>query len=136
MRALLLAIAVAACSSSPPPELPPPQLPQRAGVDPLVEARAQGVVFRGIGAGFTFDLIRENRAALTWDGQRFAFENVATRIPAYRGTVYDAQGDVGALLVEVRDTPCRDALAPGEVFPHRVTVTFRGQTRQGCGRSI
>lgn len=135
MRALVLALALAACSSAP-PELPPPQLPQRAGVDPIVEARTQGVVFRAVGAGFTFDLIRDNRAALVWGDQRHTFENVATRVPAYRGTVYDAQTEHGPLLVEVRDTPCRDALIPGEVLPHRVTVTFRGEMRQGCGRSL
>lgn len=136
MRALILALALASCSSAPPPELPPPQLPQRTGVDPLVEARTQGVVFRAIGAGFVFDLIRDNRAALVWGDQRHTFENVATRIPAYRGTVYDAQTEHGALLVEVRDTLCRDALEPDHVFPHRVTVTFHGETRRGCGRPL
>lgn len=44
MRSLALAVTLAACASAP-RDLPPPSLPERAGVDTLVAARAAGVQF-------------------------------------------------------------------------------------------
>jgi hypothetical protein len=135
MRALILALALAACST--PADLPPPQLPQRAGVDPLVAARAEGVVFRAQGASpdFILHLYRDNRISVSWDAgahqERFpASEPV---LPAWNGEVYDTRNESYELHVEIRHAPCRD----GErVFSDTVVVSINGEERRGCGSRL
>jgi hypothetical protein len=111
--ALASLLLLAACSSAPPAELPPPELPQRAGIDPIVAARAEGVVFRALGADpdFVLHIFRNNeRIFLALDnGQRQEiFTEIRVTLPPYRGTIYEAANERHALRVEVRDAPCRD----------------------------
>jgi hypothetical protein len=67
MRAVLMsALLLAACGANAArQELPAPELPQRAGVDPVVAARAEGIEFRAVGDGFVLDIFREERIRLT-----------------------------------------------------------------------
>ena len=141
MRALLLAFALAACSSSPPAELPAPSLPQRAGVDPIVAARAEGVVSRALGAepDFLLHIYRNDTMIfLSWDdgAHQETFNNVRVVLPAYRGSIYEARSEQHTLRVDVRDGPCRDARLGPEVFSANVTITIDGEMRRGCGREI
>lgn len=134
-RAALLALALAACSTGAPSELPPPQLPQRAGVDPLVAARAAGVRYEARGEGFTLALYRDDHITLTWDGQERAFFDPETILPAYRGEIYEARDGDAALRVEIRSAPCPDAQS-GETWSAHVSVQLNGETRRGCGRAL
>lgn len=135
MRAALLALALAACSTGAPPDLPPPQLPERTGVDPLVAARAAGVRYQARGEGFTLALYRDEHITLTWDGQERAFFNPQTIMPAYRGEIYEARDGDTSLRVEIRSGHCPDA-ERGETWSANVSVALNDQTRRGCGRGL
>lgn len=139
MRALLLACALAACSSSPRAELPAPDLPQRAGVDPIVAARAEGVAFRARGADpeFLLHVYRnDTMIVLSWDTHQVTFNDVHVVLPAYRGTIYEAHTPEHELRVEIRQAPCRDERIGPETFPASVTLRIDGETRRGCGRAL
>lgn len=135
--ALLVAALVGACAS--PQALPPPELPQRAGVDPLVEARADGVVFRAVGAAPAFVLhIHRNDAmlVLTWDANQETFHEVRTVLPAYRGKIYEAQNERHAVRVAIRSGPCSDPRLEPETFSSTVTVWINDEIYRGCGREL
>lgn len=136
MRAALLALLLAACSTGAPPELPPPELPQRAGVDPIVAARAAGVRYQARGEGFTLALYRDDHITVIWgaDAER-AFFNPALIQPAYRGEIFEARDGEAALRVEIRNGPCPDAQS-GETWSAHVSVQLNGETRRGCGRPL
>lgn len=138
MRALFLALALAACSSSPPDELPPPQLPQRAGVDPLVAARAEGVVFRAEGADFVLHLYGDNRIFVSWGAgaHQESFPATEPMYPAWSGAIYEMQNERYELRVEIRDAPCRDPVFGAAVLPQSVTVQIGQEERRGCGRAL
>jgi len=133
-RTLLLAFALAACSSTP-ADLPPPQLPQRAGVDPIIAARAEGVVFRAQGVDFVLDLYRDNRIFVSWEpgAHREQFPASERTLPAWNGEIYASRNETYDLRVEIRHAPCRD----GErVFSDSVVVTINGEERRGCGSPL
>jgi hypothetical protein len=136
MRALFLAFALTACSSSPPEELPPPQLPQRAGVDPLVAARAEGVVFHAQGETFVLHLYRDNRISLAWDGHQEQFPATEPLLPAWAGEIYETRNERVTLRVEIRQTPCRNAAFGDAVLPRTVVLRINNEERRGCGREL
>lgn len=142
LRAIFATLAfLAACSSSQTAELPPPELPQRAGVDPIIAARAEGVVFRARGSNpdFLLHVFRNNeRIFLAWDdGQhQQTFANIRVTLPAYRGTIYEATNERHQLRVEVREAPCRDANINDETFSAIVIVRIDNEERRGCGREL
>lgn len=140
MRALLLALFLIACSSSSPPDLPPPQLPQRAGVDPLVAARAEGVVFRAEGENpdFVLHLYRDNRIFLSWDdgAHQEHFPASESLLPAWAGEIYETRNERFVLRVEVRHAPCRDPVFGEAVLPRVVVVRIGQKERRGCGRAL
>jgi hypothetical protein len=135
MRALVIALALASCTMTPPPNLPPPELPQRAGIDPLVAARAAGVVYQGRGEGFTLALHRDRHIAFTWGEAEHAFFNPTLVQPAYRGEIYEAIDGARTLRVEIRNGPCLDAES-GETWSATVSVQLDGEIRRGCGRGL
>jgi hypothetical protein len=141
LRAALVSFILAAACSTPPTELPPPELPQRAGVDPIIAARAEGVTFRALGANpdFLLHIFRNNeRIFLAWDNgaHQEMFTDVQVTLPAYRGTIYEAANEGRRLRVEVREAPCRDAGVSGERFSAIVIVSIDGEERRGCGRVL
>ncbi|MGQ0533734.1 MAG: hypothetical protein ACT4OF_13745 [Caulobacteraceae bacterium] len=138
MRALILALALAACSSAP-EELPPPQLPQRAGIDPIVAARAEGVVFRALGHApdFVLQIYRDDRITLTWDAHHETFPKPEPMLPRWNGEIYETQNERHTLRVEVeRYRPCADPPVGGETRSITVIVTLDGGELRGCGQSL
>lgn len=140
IRALFLAMTLAACSTAPKEELPPPQLPQRAGIDPLIALRAEGVVFRAQGASpdFVLHLYRDNRISISWDqgAQQQHYPASEPILPAYRGRVFETRNERSSLRVEIRDGPCRDQALGPQVFSATVVVQIDGAERRGCGRDL
>lgn len=141
MRAVFAALVLLGACTSAPRDLPPPNLPERAGTDPIVAARADGVVFRAVGASPDFVLhIHRNDAMiyLSWDGgaQEETFNQVRVVLPAYRGTVYEANTERHDLRVEIRQGVCRDPNLGPETFSASVTVRIDGVVRRGCGREL
>ncbi|MGD9815869.1 MAG: hypothetical protein AB7Q23_05780 [Hyphomonadaceae bacterium] len=131
MRAVLLACLLGACASAGREELPPPALPQRAGIDPVVAARAEGVAFRGVGDDFVLNIYRRERITLAWGDQDFAFPRVEPTLPAWNGEVYETSDGRYDLRIEIRRVPCA---IQGETLPARVQLTLDGATLLGCGR--
>jgi hypothetical protein len=140
IRAILLATALAACSTAPRDELPTPQLPQRAGIDPLIAARAEGVVFRAQGANpdFVLHLYRDDRIFVSWDqgARQEHFPASEPILPAYRGRVFETRNEHSTLRVDIRDGPCRDEALGPQVFSATVIVWIDGVERRGCGRDL
>lgn len=140
VRTVLLAILLLAACSNTREELPPPQLPQRAGVDPLIAARAEGVVFRAEGASpdFVLHLYRDNRIFVTWDAgaHQERFPASEPMLPAWAGEIYETRNERYELRVEVRHRPCRDAAFGDAVLPRTVVVSINGEERSGCGRAL
>gem|GEM_PF-2691794 len=134
---LIAAALCAACSSTPPAELPAPELPQRAGVDPLIAARAEGVEFHGVGDGFVLDVMRENtiRVTLTASGETLTFPKPEPQHPRWYGTIYTTSNDAHRLRIEIRnDRPCERA--DRAVYPIRVEFGLDGREFVGCGRQF
>ena len=137
MRALLLALALSACASAPPSEPAPPQLPQRAGYDPIVAARAEGVDFRGAGAGFVLEIFRVDRIRLTLTdtGEVLEFPKPEPQYPRWNGTIYSSHSSAHALTVMIRDDrPCQTTDA--SLYPTGLEVDLDGRQLTGCGRRL
>lgn len=134
LRPILLAalLALAACESSRPRDLPPPPLPERAGVDPVVAARAEGVRFLASGDAPVFQLrfYDEIITLQVGDGAMQSFPLPEPRYPRWNGEIYEAEADGHALSVAVRhDRPC-----PARAGYHIVEVVFDEMRMSGCGR--
>lgn len=137
MRALILALALAACSTGAPEEPPPPQLPQRAGVDPLLAARAEGIEFRAVGDGFVLDIYRQGRIRLTRtaSGEELFFPKPAPLYPRWRGSIYEVENERHQLRVEIREyRPCERP--DSALFPTSVIVVLDGEEMPACGRAL
>src|ERR1700741_4791307 len=106
MRFLFAACLLAACSSSPPELPPPPQLPQRAGVDPLVAARAAGVEFRATGPGFVLQIYGQDRITLDHNGQQLTFPKPRPLLPRWNGEIYETGNRGHQLRIEIRRLSC------------------------------
>lgn len=137
MRALIFAAALAACSSAPPAELPPPELPQRAGVDPIVAARAEGVEIRAVGEDFVLDIFRESRIRLTLTdtGEALEFAKPEPLYPRWNGSIYETANDAHALEITIRnDRRCEQANRA--LYPDVVEIELDGRNLAGCGRTL
>jgi len=154
MRALLLALALAACGqgttpTAEAPEVPTPQAeaaaspqtPQEAlALMPSPEnARAAGVDFRAVGQepGWILDIYTRGIIKFAWDyGEEYAeFAIAEPTYPQEGATRYEANSDGRALVVLIRRAPCQDAMS-GQAFPSTVEVTIDGRTLDGCGGSV
>lgn len=139
MRAAILSLVLlSACSSGVREELPPPQMPQRAGVDPIVAARAAGVAFRAVGEApdFVLQIYRENTITLAWDNgaNQETFPKPEPIFPRWNGEIYATRNERHTLTIEVRHTPC-DA-GNGEMALASVRILIDGEERRGCGRAL
>jgi len=149
MRALILAVALAACSPQAPAPTDTPT-PETAAIVPTAvdniaampawgEARANGVDFRGVGQepGWMIDIYTQGRILLLLDyGETLAeFPLPAPSYPVEGSTRYETQADGKALVVTIRRFPCQDAMS-GEAFPSTVEIVIDGRTLNGCGRSV
>lgn len=150
MRALILALTLAACSQQAPTAEAPTAAPAAAAeqltteealarMPSWTEARAAGVDFRGIGQepGWIIDIYRLERIRLTWDyGESTAdFPLPAPTYPQEGETRYESALDGRTLTVTIRRFPCNDGMS-GEAYPSTVEVVIDGRTLNGCGRSV
>lgn len=161
MRALILCLALAACSGEPAqtpadtntetaapaepanavPAITPPSSVEEAlaQMPSWEEARARGVDFRGVGQepGWLLDVYQQGRIRFLWDyGENLAdFPLPAPAYPQEGATQYQTQADGRSLTVTIRRAPCQDAMS-GEAYPSRVEVVIDGRTLSGCGRSV
>jgi len=138
MRAVIFGtLLLAACGGNAArEELPSPQLPQRAGVDPLVAARAEGVEFRAVGDGFVLDIFADRiRLTMTADGSVLSFAKPAPQYPRWNGSIYTTSDEQHRMRVEIRDyRPCETG--DRATYPTSVSVTLDGREMEGCGREF
>jgi hypothetical protein len=134
---LAAAVLLAACSTPRPQEMPPPALPQRAGVDPIVAARAEGVEFRAVGEGVALDIFRADRIRLTMTStsEVLFFPKPAPQYPRWNGSIYETSTDAHTLRIEIRnyltcERPDRTT------YPITVNITLDGREIHACGRSF
>lgn len=136
LRILFACLALAACSSAPPQELPPPQLPQRAGVDPIVAARAEGAVFRAVGQdpAFVLHIYREDRIVLTLDAgaTEESFPKPEPLLPRWHGEIYETENERHRLSVMIR----RSLRCPTQSGEYVVTLRYDETELTGCGRDL
>lgn len=136
LRALLAACVVLAACSSAPQDPPAPQLPERAGVDPIVAARASGVAYRGVGADppFVLDIYREDRIVLTLDSgaAELTFPKTDPALPRWYGEIYETASEGRRLEIYLRRSqPC-----PTDPGQHVIEVRLDGVELTGCGRDL
>lgn len=154
MRALILALALAACSAEPNGEAKAPeateapaaaatpaQNPTEAALAQMPsweDARAAGVDFRGVGQepGWLLDIYQRDKIRLLWDyGESVAdFPLGSPQSPQEGATRYESQTGAHTLVVTIRRFPCQDAMS-GQDYPSTVEVVIDGRTLNGCGRS-
>ena len=136
MRAAIFAsLLLAACGGNAArEELPRPQLPERAGIDPLVAARAEGIEFRAVGDGFVLDIFREERIRLTLDKEgELMFAKPEPRFPRWNGSIYETANDAYRLAIQIRDDrPCQDHSRAA--YPTTVHILLNDVELSGCGR--
>jgi len=149
MRALILVLALAACSQQAPapteapsaetPAIVPTAVDNIARMPAWGEARANGVDFRGVGQepGWMIDVYQQNRILLLLDyGDSLTeFPLPTPTYPVEGATRYETQADGKSLVVTIRRFPCQDAMS-GEAFPSTVEIVIDGRTLNGCGRSV
>jgi hypothetical protein len=139
-RASLVALCtlVASCGGNTAREdLPAPQLPQRAGVDPTVAARAEGIEFRAVGEGVVLDIFRAGRIRLTRTATReeLIFPKPEPMYPRWSGSIYETSNNGHTLYIEIHDN--RECEPPGALTGvNRVVITLDGQQLLACGRSF
>lgn len=132
-RILLAACAMlAACSSSPPEELPPPPLPQRAGVDPLVAARAEGVQYEASGENFVLRFYADRITLAVGGAEPEIFARPAPRYPRWHGEIYETGSESRRLEIYVR----RSRRCPTEAGGHVVEIRVDETELTGCGRDL
>ena len=156
MRALMLAMALAACAQPQPAATEAPAAPAADAEAPTAEtaltqeqamarmpawnqARAAGVDFRAVGQepGWMLDIYTETRMRLLWDyGERIAdFPLTAPDTSQEGATRYETSQGGRRLAVTIRRAPCQDVMS-GEPYPATVQVVIDGRTLQGCGKSV
>lgn len=150
MRALILILALAACSPQAPSEpAPPAPLPSTeapsanqaalAQMPSWESARAAGVDFRAVGQepGWMVDIYTQGRIVAMMDyGQTLVEFPAATLTnPAEGATRYETQAHGHTLRITSRRTPCEDAMS-GAPYPVAVEMVFDGRTLNGCGKSV
>lgn len=149
MRALILVLALAACSpqeakQEATPVAPASEAANTAGAAlaemPTWEtARAAGVDFRAVGQepGWIVDIYTANRivALIDYGQTRIEFPRGEPTYPVEGATRFDAQVEGHTLAITYRRAPCEDAMS-GEAYPATVAVVIDGRTLNGCGRSV
>jgi len=136
-RLLFALLALSACSSGPREEFSAPTLPQRAGTDPIVAARAEGVELRARGEGFTLDIFRADTIRLTLSdtGEVLIFPKPEPRLPRWNGSIFETATETHRLVIEIRDDrPCTSGDRAN--FPTGVNVSLSGRDFSGCGRRL
>lgn len=131
---LCAAFALAACASGPREELPPPQLPERAGVDPIIAARAEGVRFLAYGTAPMYHLrFYEDRITFSLEGAAFeTYPRPEPLLPRWHGEIYETANGEHRLEIRVRRSrPC--PTHPGYVV---VEAVRDGVELAGCGRDV
>ena len=117
---------------------PPVQCEERRADSLREDARARGVVYRGLGnePGWVLEVGPAGKLSWTTNfGQdRFDFEQSQSATAPDGATIYTAQqGDV-SIRVSIKAERCVD---DGDVeFDHVVTVESDGQTLRGCGTPL
>jgi hypothetical protein len=136
--AIFAALLLAACGGNAArEELPPPQLPDRAGVDPLVAARSEGVEFRAVADGVVVDIFREHHIRLitTATGEQLIFPKTEPRFPRWNGSIYETISGTRSLGIEIRNhQPCERA--DRDLYPITVTIVLDGRQIPACGRAF
>lgn len=151
MRALFVALALAACAQEPAQTAESPAPPAETAAAALTpqqalaampnweDARAQGVDFRAVGQepGWLLDIYTRGLVKFAWDyGDNYAeFAVAEPTYPQEGATRYEAHSDGRALSVTIRRAPCNDAMS-GQPYPASVDVVIDGRTLHGCGRSV
>jgi putative lipoprotein len=151
MRALMLALALAACAPPQPAATEAPDAEAQTAETALTQeqalarmpawnqARAAGVDFRAVGQepGWMLDIYTETRMRLLWDyGERIAdFPLTAPDTSQEGATRYETAQGGRRLAVTIRRAPCQDVMS-GEPYPASVEVVIDGRTLQGCGKSV
>lgn len=149
MRAVVLILALAACSPQPATQEDAPMSPAaetaNAPRTALAEmptwetARAAGVDFRAVGQepGWIVDIYSEGRivALLDYGETRIEFPRAEPTYPAEGATRFESQADGHTLSITYRRFPCEDVMS-GEAYPSAVEVVVDGRTLTGCGRSV
>ena len=151
MRALILVLALAACTDQTSTSVPE-DLASQTGASPASSetsalaqmptwegARAAGVEFRAVGQepGWIVDVYTQNRILLLLDYGEMLIElpRAEPTYPAEGATRYETQGGGHTAIITIRRTPCEDAMS-GEPYPSTVEVVIDGRTLRGCGRSV
>jgi putative lipoprotein len=149
MRALILVIALAACTAEPAKQnearVDTTESATNATQAALAQmpawdgARAAGVDFRAVGQepGWMIDIYTQNRIVALLDYGQTLIELPRTEptYPVEGATRYETQGGGHTLSITYRRFPCQDAMS-GEDYPASVEVVIDGRTLQGCGRSV
>lgn len=149
MRALILVLALAACSPPPAEQTQTPTAPAAetanspraalADMPTWENARAAGVDFRAIGQepGWIVDIYARDKivALLGYGESLIEFPRPEPTHPAEDTTLYATQAAGHSLSVEIRRLPCQDAMS-GEAYPAAVSVVIDGRTLNGCGRTV
>lgn len=142
MRALILALALGACTAetSKQTEAPPaPEAETVAQMPTWETARAAGVDFRAVGQepGWIVDIYTQNRivALLDYGETLIEFPLTTPTYPAEGATRFESQANGHTLAITYRRFPCEDAMS-GEPYPSTVEIAIDGRTLSGCGRSV
>jgi putative lipoprotein len=105
----------------------------------LVEdARARGILFRGIGnePGWTVEVGPNDRLQLVTDYGEKRLEFAGATVANDDGTmVYAARAGDDAIKVSVKQEACVDDMA-GTNFDHRMVVEYGGKTLRGCAVAL
>jgi putative lipoprotein len=105
----------------------------------LVEdARARGVLYRGIGnePGWTVEVGPNDRLQLVTDYGEKRLEFAGATVANDDGTmVYAARAGDDAIKVSVKQEACVDDMA-GTNFDHRMVVEYGGKTLRGCAVAL
>lgn len=137
MRALVLALLLTACASGrAPTELPAPELPQRAGVDPIVAARAEGVEFRAVGDGVVVDILSDRiRLSRSPGTEVITFPKPEPMYPRWSGEIFNTESEGHTLRIEIHQSrPCQSDNRA--LYPTRVDIVLDGQEIAACGRAL
>ena len=160
MRALLLVLALAACSPQTEQADPAAEAPVPAAEEPVAQspeaavatqasnlaqmppwdgARAAGVDFRAVGQepGWIMDIYAGGVLKIVWAyGENYAAFAVTQPANAPEGvTRWEGSSDGRTIAVTIRRAPCQDAMS-GEAYPSTVEVAIDQETLRGCGRSV
>lgn len=149
MRALILILALAACSAEPSKQAEAPPAPEAESANATQQAlaqmptwegaRAAGVDFRAVGQepGWIVDVYSQNRivALLDYGETLIEFPRTEPTYPAEGSTRYETQANGHSLLITYRRFPCEDAMS-GEAYPAAVEIVIDGRTLNGCGKSV